>query len=73
MLTASIGEQNSPITCRSQESEKPRPPQKPLPADPLGRTPRLGRGTSAIGGCVSSPVPVPSVPRPVPPVPQPVR
>ncbi|XP_023697553.2 disintegrin and metalloproteinase domain-containing protein 12 isoform X1 [Paramormyrops kingsleyae] len=62
-----------PLFRDNWESEKPRPPQKPLPADPLGRTPRLGRGTSPIGGRVSLPVPVPSVPRPVPPVPQPVR
>lgn len=31
----------------SQEFEKPSPPQKPLPADPLGRSSQLGRSSLA--------------------------
>ncbi|KAJ8404828.1 hypothetical protein AAFF_G00332150 [Aldrovandia affinis] len=48
------------------ELEKPSPPQKPLPADPLARTSRLGRSSSAVGSPIT---PLPGVPRPVPPIP----
>ncbi|XP_036378407.1 disintegrin and metalloproteinase domain-containing protein 12-like [Megalops cyprinoides] len=53
------------------ELEKPSPPQKPLPADPLGRTSRLARSPSAIG--VPLPMPFPGVSRPAPPAPHPSR
>ncbi|KAG7462997.1 hypothetical protein MATL_G00190660 [Megalops atlanticus] len=61
---------------REEEPEKPSPPQKPLPADPLGRGSRLGRSHSAVGARIPVPIPIPSVPtvpRPVPPVTQPSR
>ncbi|XP_018605131.1 disintegrin and metalloproteinase domain-containing protein 12 isoform X2 [Scleropages formosus] len=61
-----------PTVTTDQDREKPSPPQKPLPADPLGRTSRLGRSGSVVGR-VPLPIPIPSVPRPVPPAPQPVR
>ncbi|KAG9341862.1 hypothetical protein JZ751_018586 [Albula glossodonta] len=65
---------------REQDWEKPSPPKKPLPADPMGRASHLGRSPSAVGIRVPVPIPIPSVPsvssvprvpRPVPPVPQP--
>ncbi|XP_037553559.1 disintegrin and metalloproteinase domain-containing protein 12 [Nematolebias whitei] len=53
-----------------QDFEKPSPPQKPLPADPLGRSSRLGHCASAggvhIAGAGALPVPIPKVPRPPP-------
>ncbi|KAI4893576.1 hypothetical protein NFI96_021374, partial [Prochilodus magdalenae] len=53
-----------------KELEKPTPPQKPLPADPLGRSIRLMRSPSA----VRLPAPIPtSTPRSVPPLMQPNR
>ncbi|XP_062319716.1 disintegrin and metalloproteinase domain-containing protein 12-like [Osmerus eperlanus] len=60
-----------------QEREKPSPPQKPLPADPLGRTSRLGRNHLAMGvhlpGPGPLPIPIPTVPRPSPAIPLPNR
>ncbi|XP_046885169.1 disintegrin and metalloproteinase domain-containing protein 12-like isoform X2 [Hypomesus transpacificus] len=60
-----------------QEREKPSPPQKPLPADPLGRTSRLGRNHLAMGvhlpGPGPLPIPIPTVPRPPPAIPLPNR
>ncbi|XP_073775010.1 disintegrin and metalloproteinase domain-containing protein 12 isoform X4 [Danio rerio] len=51
--------------CRiAMAFEKPSPPQKPLPADPLGR---LMRNPSNIR--LPAPVPKPAVPRPAPPQP----
>ncbi|KAJ8365525.1 hypothetical protein SKAU_G00143560 [Synaphobranchus kaupii] len=55
------------------ELEKPSPPQKPLPADPLARTSRLGRSSSAVGSPKPVPVPLPGIPRPAPPVPHSAR
>ncbi|XP_030235023.1 disintegrin and metalloproteinase domain-containing protein 12 isoform X2 [Gadus morhua] len=51
-----------------QDPEKPRPPQKPLPADPLGR--RCRPSFHAHGG-VPLPIPIPTVPRPPPSIPLP--
>uniref|UniRef100_A0A3Q1BFP3 ADAM metallopeptidase domain 12 n=1 Tax=Amphiprion ocellaris TaxID=80972 RepID=A0A3Q1BFP3_AMPOC len=52
---------------RQQPSYRPSPPQKPLPADPLGRSSRLGHGATAAGvhipGTGAIPIPVPTVPR----------
>ncbi|XP_011601535.2 disintegrin and metalloproteinase domain-containing protein 12 isoform X1 [Takifugu rubripes] len=59
-----------------QDFEKPSPPQKPLPADPLGRSARLGRGTTAgthVPGNGPLPIPIPTVPRPAPTMPLPSR
>ncbi|KAL7856643.1 hypothetical protein SRHO_G00155420 [Serrasalmus rhombeus] len=58
-------------TCRiAMELEKPSPPQKPLPADPLGRSIRLMRSPTAI----RLPAPIPtSNPRLAPPHTQPNR
>ncbi|XP_061084836.1 disintegrin and metalloproteinase domain-containing protein 12-like isoform X2 [Conger conger] len=59
-----------------QDWEKPSPPQKPLPADPLSRTSRQGCGPSAGGIRVPVPVPIlsaPQFPRPAPAVPQHTR
>ncbi|XP_062330583.1 disintegrin and metalloproteinase domain-containing protein 12 isoform X1 [Osmerus eperlanus] len=57
------------ISCRMvMDLEKPSPPQKPLPADPLGRSGRLVRSPSVVRG----PAPIP-VPRPLRPVLQPGR
>uniref|UniRef100_A0A1A8N002 ADAM metallopeptidase domain 12 n=2 Tax=Nothobranchius pienaari TaxID=704102 RepID=A0A1A8N002_9TELE len=60
-----------------QDIEKPSPPQKPLPADPLGRSCRLGHGATASGVHISGtgalPVPIPKVPRPPPSIPLPSR
>ncbi|KAL6475657.1 hypothetical protein MHYP_G00166970 [Metynnis hypsauchen] len=58
-------------TCRiAMELEKPSPPQKPLPADPLGRSIRLMRSSTAI----RLPAPIPtSTPRSAPPHTQPNR
>uniref|UniRef100_A0A668AXB8 ADAM metallopeptidase domain 12 n=1 Tax=Myripristis murdjan TaxID=586833 RepID=A0A668AXB8_9TELE len=53
------------VSVPYQELEKPSPPQKPLPADPLGRSSRLVRRPSAVCG----PVTIPGVPRPVRPAP----
>ncbi|XP_030011383.1 disintegrin and metalloproteinase domain-containing protein 12 isoform X2 [Sphaeramia orbicularis] len=60
-----------------QDFEKPSPPQKPLPADPLGRTSRRGHSPSAAGirvpGTGPLPIPIPTVPRPPPTIPLPSR
>ncbi|XP_029031617.1 disintegrin and metalloproteinase domain-containing protein 12 [Betta splendens] len=60
-----------------QDFERPRPPQKPLPADPLGRGSRFAHGATPTAGHVPGsgpiPVPVPTVPRPPPCVPLPSR
>lgn len=61
----------------TQDHEKPRPPQKPLPADPPVRGYRLAQSTSAVGmhtsgtGAIS--IPIPTAPRPSPAIPQPAR
>ncbi|KAI1886983.1 hypothetical protein AGOR_G00201370 [Albula goreensis] len=55
------------------ELEKPSPPQKPLPADPLARTSRLARSSSAVGSPIPVPIPLPGNPRPVPPIPHSAR
>ena len=66
-----------PTAVVFQEREKPSPPQKPLPADPLGRTSRLGRNHLAMGvhlpGPGPLPIPIPTVPRPPPAIPLPNR
>ncbi|XP_072522731.1 disintegrin and metalloproteinase domain-containing protein 12 isoform X2 [Salminus brasiliensis] len=51
-------------TCRMAMLEKPRPPQKPLPADPMGRTVRLMRSPSAIR--LPAPIPTSTTPRSAP-------
>ncbi|XP_047458331.1 disintegrin and metalloproteinase domain-containing protein 12 isoform X2 [Mugil cephalus] len=62
-----------------QDFEKPSPPQKPLPADPLGRSSRLGHGAAAAAaaagfhGTGPRPIPIPTVPRPPPNIPLPSR
>ncbi|KAJ8264467.1 hypothetical protein GJAV_G00149500 [Gymnothorax javanicus] len=58
-------------SCRTDmELEKPCPPKKPLPADPVARTSRLGRSSSVVGSPKPGPVPLPVILRPVPPIPQ---
>lgn len=67
------------LTCLFllQDFEKPSPPQKPLPADPLGRSSRLGHGAAEAGvhipGTGPLPIPIPTVPRPPPTIPLPSR
>ncbi|XP_029926951.1 disintegrin and metalloproteinase domain-containing protein 12 [Myripristis murdjan] len=60
-----------------QDLDKPSPPQKPLPADPLGRSSRLGHSPAAvrvhIPGTGPLPIPIPTVPRPPPSIPLPSR
>ncbi|XP_058508298.1 disintegrin and metalloproteinase domain-containing protein 12 isoform X2 [Solea solea] len=60
-----------------QDFDKPSPPQKPLPADPLGRSSRSGHGTPAGRvhklGAGPLPVPIPTVPRLPPKIPLPCR
>ncbi|XP_067374057.1 disintegrin and metalloproteinase domain-containing protein 12 isoform X2 [Channa argus] len=60
-----------------QDFERPSPPQKPLPADPLGRSSRLGHSPTAAGLHISRagplPIPIPTVPRPPPSIPLPSR
>lgn len=61
-----------------QDFDKPSPPQKPLPADPLGRSSRLGHSATAAGVHVPYtpgplPIPIPTVPRPPPTIPLPSR
>ncbi|KAM9804016.1 disintegrin and metalloproteinase domain-containing protein 12 [Neosynchiropus ocellatus] len=60
-----------------QDFEKPSPPQKPLPADPLGRRTRLNHRGAVMGahcsGTLPLPIPIPTVPRPPPSVPVPNR
>lgn len=60
-----------------QDFEKPSPPQKPLPANPLGRSSRLGHCATAAGAHIPGsgplPVPIPTVPRPPPSIPLPSR
>ncbi|KAG7255779.1 hypothetical protein CRUP_018183 [Coryphaenoides rupestris] len=51
-----------------QDPAKPRPPQKPLPADPLGRR-RCRPGLRLPGGGVPLPIPTPTVHPPVTPHP----
>ncbi|KAF3704281.1 Disintegrin and metalloproteinase domain-containing protein 12 [Channa argus] len=67
-------------SCRMvTEAEKPRPPQKPLPADPrssrLVRSPSVVQNHTALQGlsAVCGPASVPGAPRPVRPVPRPSR
>ncbi|KAI9535515.1 Disintegrin and metalloproteinase domain-containing protein 12 [Dissostichus eleginoides] len=64
-------------SCRAdQDYMKPSPPQKPLPADPLGRSSRLGQGaTSGVHFPANRPlpIPIPTVPRPPPNIPLPSR
>nr|XP_046257960.1 disintegrin and metalloproteinase domain-containing protein 12 isoform X2 [Scatophagus argus] len=66
-----------PVYRVDQDSEKPSPPQKPLPADPLGRSSRLGQSATAAGvhmtGNGPLPIPIPTVPRPPPTIPLPSR
>ncbi|KAF4102350.1 disintegrin and metalloproteinase domain-containing protein 12 isoform X4 [Onychostoma macrolepis] len=58
-----------------QDHDKPSPPQKPLPADPLIRGHGVGRSTSAGGVRITGPlaIPIPTVPRPAPAIPLPNR
>ncbi|KAF0027605.1 hypothetical protein F2P81_020346 [Scophthalmus maximus] len=60
-----------------KDFEKPSPPQKPLPADPLGRSSRMGHSVTAGGvripGTGPLPIPIPTVPRPPPTIPLPSR
>ncbi|XP_034753703.1 disintegrin and metalloproteinase domain-containing protein 12 isoform X1 [Etheostoma cragini] len=60
-----------------QDFEKPSTPQKPLPADPLGRSSQLGHSFTARGvhmhGTGPLPIPIPTVPRPPPTIPLPSR
>ncbi|XP_075894550.1 disintegrin and metalloproteinase domain-containing protein 12 isoform X2 [Nelusetta ayraudi] len=66
-----------PSYMLDQDFDKPSPPQKPLPADPLGRGSRLGRSVAPAGVHVPSigprPIPIPTVPRPPPTIPLPSR
>lgn len=66
-----------PSYMLDQDFDKPSPPQKPLPADPLGRGSRLGHSIAAAGVHVPSsgprPIPIPTVPRPPPTIPLPSR
>ncbi|XP_061767542.1 disintegrin and metalloproteinase domain-containing protein 12-like isoform X2 [Nerophis ophidion] len=60
-----------------QDLDKPSPPQKPLPADPLGRGLRLAHGAPMVGAHMPGkgllPIPIPTVPRPPPTIPLPSR
>ncbi|XP_030643273.1 disintegrin and metalloproteinase domain-containing protein 12 [Chanos chanos] len=60
-----------------KDHDRPSPPQKPLPADPLVKPSRLARSTSAVGIRIPGPgplaIPIPTVPRPLPTIPQPSR
>ncbi|XP_030603289.1 disintegrin and metalloproteinase domain-containing protein 12 isoform X2 [Archocentrus centrarchus] len=60
-----------------QDFEKPSAPQKPLPADPLGRSSRLGHSATTAGGHIHGKaplaIPIPTVPRPPPTIPLPSR
>lgn len=59
-----------------QDFERPSPPQKPLPADPLGRSSCLARSITAgvhVPGRGPLPIPIPTVPRPAPAMPLPSR
>uniref|UniRef100_A0A672KD37 ADAM metallopeptidase domain 12 n=2 Tax=Sinocyclocheilus grahami TaxID=75366 RepID=A0A672KD37_SINGR len=58
-----------------QDHDKPSPPQKPLPADPLIRGHGVGRSTSAVGVRIPGPlaIPIPTVPRPPSAIPLPNR
>ncbi|KAK1794232.1 hypothetical protein P4O66_011123 [Electrophorus voltai] len=59
-------------TCRvAMEFEKPSPPQKPLPAVPLGRNLRMMRSPTAIR--LPAPIPTITTPRSATPLPQPSR
>ncbi|KAJ8013967.1 hypothetical protein DPEC_G00035350 [Dallia pectoralis] len=56
--------------CRlDQDHEKPTPPQKPLPADPRGRSARVSHSSLALGARV--PRPIPAIPQPHRPTPMP--
>ncbi|XP_048047749.1 disintegrin and metalloproteinase domain-containing protein 12 isoform X1 [Megalobrama amblycephala] len=61
----------------NQDHDKPSPPQKPLPADPLIRGHGVGRSMSAVGVRIPGPrplaIPIPTVPRPPPSIPLPNR
>lgn len=61
----------------NQDRNKPSPPQKPLPADPLFRGHGVGRSMSAVGVRIPGPgplaIPIPTVPRPPPSIPLPNR
>ncbi|XP_073671096.1 disintegrin and metalloproteinase domain-containing protein 12 isoform X2 [Paramisgurnus dabryanus] len=64
------------ITCQNVNKiamgfEKLSPPQKPLPADPLGRNIRVMRSPSAVR--LPAPIPTSVTSRPLPPHPQPNR
>ncbi|XP_076154792.1 disintegrin and metalloproteinase domain-containing protein 12 [Alosa pseudoharengus] len=71
------GPQRQPSCRMVMELEKPSPPQKPLPADPLGRTARVMRSPSSARMPLPVPLPVrgpvPGVHRPVPLLPHPTR
>uniref|UniRef100_A0A674DN81 ADAM metallopeptidase domain 12 n=1 Tax=Salmo trutta TaxID=8032 RepID=A0A674DN81_SALTR len=58
-----------------QDREKPSPPQKPLPADPLDRRAWVESSTSVVGVRLPGPIPIPipTVPRPLLTIPQPNR
>ncbi|RXN20684.1 disintegrin and metallo ase domain-containing 12-like protein [Labeo rohita] len=58
-----------------QDHDKPSPPQKPLPADPLIRGHGVGQSSSAVGVRIPGPlaIPIPTVPRPPPAIPLPNR
>ncbi|XP_075997905.1 disintegrin and metalloproteinase domain-containing protein 12 isoform X2 [Genypterus blacodes] len=66
-----------PAYRMDQDYEKPSPPQKPLPADPLGRSARPGQNPSSAGvhipGTGPLPVLTPTAPRPPPTIPLPSR
>ncbi|XP_016323377.1 disintegrin and metalloproteinase domain-containing protein 12-like [Sinocyclocheilus anshuiensis] len=58
-----------------QDQDKPSPPQKPLPADPLIRGHGVGRSMSVVGERIHGPLAIliPTVPRPPPAIPLPNR
>ncbi|XP_038846752.1 disintegrin and metalloproteinase domain-containing protein 12-like [Salvelinus namaycush] len=58
-----------------QDREKPSPPQKPLPADPLDRRAWVESSTSVVGFRLPGPIPIPipTLPRPLLTIPQPNR
>ncbi|KAM9559068.1 disintegrin and metalloproteinase domain-containing protein 12 isoform 1-T1 [Salvelinus alpinus] len=58
-----------------QDREKPSPPLKPLPADPLDRRAWVESSTSVVGFRLPGPVPIPipTLPRPLLTIPQPNR
>ncbi|KAM6915932.1 disintegrin and metalloproteinase domain-containing protein 12 [Xenentodon cancila] len=66
-----------PAYSLDQDFEKPSPPQKPLPADPLVRSSRAGHGATTAGVRIPAsgalPIPIPTVARPPPSIPLPSR